>query len=177
MKTDVILIDNQGNGFENALAETRKAAVYRTLDKKDSLQLEMITEEMLSLARSVTGEMEASFWLESADRRFELHLTTKTAMDKEKRSLLIASATSRKNEAAKSLLGRLRDTFEQAMAAEVVHEYEEPPAELFGDLSYRSLDDPEWDGYERSILKKIADDIRISVRGGLVEMVVSKQFA
>lgn len=177
MKTDVILIDNQGNGFENALAETRKAAAYSKLDKRDSLQLEMITEEMLSLARSVTGEMKASFWLENTDRRFELHLTTKTDMNKEKRAQLISSATSRKNEAAKGLLGRLRDTFEQAMAAEVIHEYEKLPTELLNDVSYRAMDDPEWDGYERSILRKIADDIKIGIRGGLVEMVISKQFA
>ena len=92
MKTGVILIDNTGNGFENAVAETRKAAEYEQLSGKNVLQLELITEEMLSLVRSVTGEMKASFWIEAEDGQFDLHLNTKTVMDKEKRYQLISSA-------------------------------------------------------------------------------------
>ena len=34
----------------------------------------------------------------------------------------------------------------------------------------------EWDRYERSILRKLADEIRIGVRGGNVEMEVVKKF-
>ena len=34
----------------------------------------------------------------------------------------------------------------------------------------------EWDGYERSILRRLADDVKIGIRGGMVEMTVSKRF-
>ena len=117
MKSDVIIIDNQGNGFDKSLDETRKVAAYEDLTHKESLCLQLCAEEMLSLARSITGEMKASFWIETESRTFNLHLTTKTVMDKEKRGLLLAASTSGKNEAAKSFLGPLRDAFEQAMAA------------------------------------------------------------
>ena len=96
MKSDIIRIDNQGNGFQEALTQTEKAAQYRGLSRKESLQLRLCTEELLSLARSVTGEMKASFWLESEEKRFSLHLSTETVMDREKRKNLIASATSRR---------------------------------------------------------------------------------
>ncbi len=177
MKSDVIKIDNGGKGFENALAETKKVAVYQELSGKDVLHLELITEEMLSLVRSVTGEMQASFWIETEGTRYDLHMTTKTVMDKEKRYLLLSSASSRKNEAAKSFLGFLRNAFEEAMAADVSHEDQELPKEILNDLPQYPIDNPEWDGYERSVLRKVADNVKIAIRGGVVDMTVSKSFA
>ncbi len=176
MKSDVIRIDNQGNGFEDAVEQTRKAAAFSGLSPQDSVRLQLITEEMLSLARSVTGEMHASFWIEEEAGNYTLHMTTKTVMDKEKRYHLISSATSRKNEAAKTFLGHLRDVFENAMAAEVDHSDDALPTEVLKDVSYHSFDDSEWDGYERSVLRKLTDDVKIAIRGGLVEMTVSKKF-
>ena len=44
MKSDVINIDNRGNGFEAALSETEAAAKYRDLDSKQTLQLRILTE-------------------------------------------------------------------------------------------------------------------------------------
>ena len=111
MESDIIQIDNLGNGFEQAVEETKRVAQFRGLDHKNSLRLQLCTEEMLSMAHTVTGEMQASFWLESEGNCFALHMTTNTVMDKMKRSLLISSATSRKNEAANSFLGKLRDAF------------------------------------------------------------------
>ena len=109
MKSNMIMIDNRGNGFEKAIEEARKVAVYEALSHKDSLHLQLCAEEMLSLVRSVTGEMKASFWIETEGKTFCLHMSTQTVLDKEKRAQLLASATSGKNEAAKSFLGQLRD--------------------------------------------------------------------
>ena len=174
MKTDIINIDNHGNGFQNAIAHTVKAAEYRELSHKEALQLQLCTEEMLSLVRSVTGEMTAAFYLESEDKSFVLHLTTKTVMDSEKRNNLIASATSRKNEAANSFLGRLRDAFEAAMVSDPDTNI---PDEAMDDLVNHPIETPEWDEYEQSILRKTADDVKIAIRGGMVDMTVSKSFA
>ena len=176
MKSDIIRIDNQGNGFHDALEHTKKVAVFCGMNHKDTLQLELMTEEMLSLARSVTGEMQASFWIEGDGSQFDLHLSTSTVMDKEKRSLLISAASSRKNEAAKGFLGRLRDAFEQAMVAEPVRTDTDLPTDVLADLPHGVLGDTDWDGYERSVLRRLADDIKIGIRGGNVDMTVSKTF-
>ena len=176
MKSDIIHIDNQGSGFPDALAQTEKAARFRGLSEKESLRLRICAEEMLGLARSITGEMKADFRLESEGKRFELHMSTQTVMDKEKRYQLISSASSRKNESAKGFLGMLRDRFEEAMAAEADHASYTLPADLGTDIPDPHPDDTEWDRYEKSILKRLADDIRISVRGGTVELTVSKRF-
>ena len=55
MKSDIIMIDNQGNGFADALHEAKKTAEYKDLSKDSTIQLQLIAEEMLSLARSVTA--------------------------------------------------------------------------------------------------------------------------
>ena len=59
----------------------------------------------------------------------------------------------------------------------MVHDYTEIPYELVNDVPGFHPDDEEWDGYERSILRRIVDDIKISIRGGEVEMTVLKSFA
>ena len=177
MKSDVIMIDNQGYGFHEAVEQIRKVAEFKRMDKQNSLYLQLCAEEMLSLVRSVTGEMKASFWVECTDEQFDLHMTTKTVLDKDKRAQLIASSTTKTNEAARSFLGRLRNALEQALASETDYQYYDLPDEIAADISGRAIEDPEWDGYERSVLRKIADDIKIGIRGGTVEMTVSKRIA
>ena len=177
MKSDVIMINNQGSGFQEAVDMTKKIAEYKSLNHQDSLHLQLFTEEMLSMIHSITGEVKASFWIECEGDLFDLHLSTKTIMDQEKRQLLLSSASSRKNEAAKSFLGKLRDAFEKAMASEVDRQYFELPPNILVDLTNRVIADPEWDGYERSVLLTLADDVKIGIRGGVVDMTVSKKFA
>ena len=173
MKSDIIKIDNSGNGFQEALAQTTKTAQFRNLTHKETLQLRLCAEEMLSLARSVTGEMQATFWLESEGKQFDMHLSTKTIMDKEKRNNLIASATSRKNEAASTFLGKLRDAFEEAMVTEVDYSI---PEDAVNDLANHPIVIPEWDEYEQSILREVADEVKIAVRGDTVDMTITKSY-
>lgn len=178
MKSNMINIDNQGNGFGNAIEEARKVADYEALGHKDSLHLQLCAEEMLSLVRSVTGELKASFWIESEGRTFFLHVSTKAVLDSEKRAQLLASSTSGRNEAAKSFLGRLRDLFEQALAAAPDHS-SDLPDDVLDDLANHTIEctDPEWDEYEQSTLKKLANTIKIGIRGGAVDMTVMTSFA
>ena len=178
MKSDIIMISNQGPGFGDALDQAKKSAQFRDIGAKQSLQLQLLTEEMLSLARIVTGEMQASFWIESDGPSFELHMTTKTRMDREKREMLLSSSTSGKNEAAGSFLGKLRNAFETAMASDPSDQDYELPVELQADLAGREIDAPqEWDRYEQSVLFRLADQIKIGIRGGDVSMTVFKRFA
>ena len=133
---------------------------------------------MLSLIRSVTGEVNASFWIETEGKTFNLHLSARTVLDKEERAQLLASTTSGKNEAAKSFLGQLRDAFERAMAADVDHS-DNLPDDLLDDLSNHVIEctDPEWDQYEQSTLRRLANTIMIGIRGNKVEMTVVTNLA
>jgi hypothetical protein len=176
MKTDIIRIDNQGDGFTEAVDMVDRTAAYARLENKSALQLSLLAQEMLCLARSITGDLQADFWIELTDGQFNLHMSTKTLMDADKRSMLIEAASSRKNEAAKGLLGILRDKVEQALVVPVNHSQDEVPFELMSDVGNRVCEEPEWDGFERSVLLKLADNVKIAIRGDKVDIIVSKHF-
>ena len=158
MRSDSIAIDNKGNGLETALSQTGALAKLCELNPKETLQLQMLTEEMMGMVRSITGEMNGMFWIENKDKAFTLHLTTKTVMDAIKRYQFLSTSTTNRNEAA--------------MLAE--------DNSVCYDSNGMALDEApeenEWDRYERSILRKLADEIRIGVRGGNVDMEVVKKF-
>ncbi|MBR0207534.1 MAG: hypothetical protein IJQ43_01395, partial [Oscillospiraceae bacterium] len=101
---------------------------------------------------------------------------TNTVMDKEKRDLLIQSTTSRRNEAARTFLGKLRDLFEEAMATYPDVSENDIPDEVYKDLLVHPETSPEWDEYEKSVLRSVADGVKIAIRSGKVDMTVSKSF-
>lgn len=177
MRTDIVLIDNQGNGFGNAIEEAKKIAQFNGMQETDSLHLQLFTEELLSMARSVTGEMKASFWIDNNENSYDLNLATDTVMDKKKRDLILSASNNRKNEAAKTFLGMLRDAFEQAMLTteenSVIYDFSD---DMDSNNTGSFLATPEWDRYESSILSKLADDVKIGIVGGKVHMKVSKTF-
>ncbi len=177
MKSNVIHIDNTGNGFEEAIKEIRKVAVYEELNHKNSLQLQLCGEEMLSLVTSVSGETKASFWMETGGNAFCLYVSTKTKMDREKRDLFLSSSTSGKNEEASSFLGFLRNIFEFTMLSGPDHG-DSLPDDVLDDLTNHVIKctDTEWDKYEQSTLKRLANTIKIGIRGGDVVMTVIKTF-
>ncbi len=178
MKSDIIHLDNHSHGFREAVEQTALVAAYKKLSPQNTRRLQILAEEMLSMLRSVTGEVEASFWLEVEDDVFTLGVSTKTQMDKEKRYLLISSSSARKNSAANGFLGMLRDAFEEALTADAERTYFELPADPSrSGLSGKAVDNDDWDGYERSILLKLADDVKIFIKGGNVTMTVKKRFA
>ena len=176
MKSDVIAINNRGDGFTQALEETRKVSVYKGLDEKDSMHLLLFTEEILSIAKIIADDINASFWIESEGNTVILHMTANAFLDGEKRAQLINASTFRQNEAANSFLGRIRDAFEEAMAYER-SSGDGLPNDVTKDIVGREIADPEWDEYECSILRKLADEVKVSIRGTVVDVTVRKSFA
>lgn len=175
MKSEIIITDKQGHGFKNALETTRKIAEDTHRSEKEAMRLQHITDEMLSLVRSVTGENDMSFWIEYENGLYQFHLSTKTVMNLEKKANLVSSTSSLENDAAKGLLGKLRDKYQNAilMSSDCP---DSDPAVMDHDIYYCNLESAEWDKYERSILRKVADEIRIGIRGGNVDMIISKRF-
>ena len=189
MKTDVITISNDGSGMEEALAQAEKVARYKDLQPKDALHLRLLSEEMLGMMRSITGEREGRFWIEDQNDEFQLHLQIETKMDFVKQENLLAASTSGKNEAAKGFMGRIRAFFNPMDWADAPVP---SSAETMGPVyswsmsSYRNMvmegmeQEQEgakeaWDELEKSVVSKIADDVKVSIEGRRVEMVIIKR--
>ena len=94
MKSEIIQVDNLGNGFKKVEEITLQYAGFGNLNAHETLRLQLITEEMQNLVRMITGEISMSFWIEYEGGKYLLHLSTKTVMDKEKRALLLSSSSS-----------------------------------------------------------------------------------
>ena len=201
MKTDVIVVSSKGSRMETALAQVDKVAAYKGLKGKNALHLRLLTEEMMGMMRSITGETDGKFWIEDADGVYQLHLQVVTRMDSQKRNQLLAASSTGKNDSAKGLMGRLRDFFDRGADEDIASftsplllpgmygesstptlDWEWSMMEYEDALSYRvkqndSAAKEAWDELEKSVVARVADDVRISIRGRTVEMTILKKMA
>ena len=205
MKTDVIEITANEKGFENVLEETERAAAYRGLSPKQALRLRLLAEEMTGMLKTLIGDERFRFWIESEGTSFSLHLMTQTVVTRALREALLKTSSSGKNDAAKGFMGRIREilttmseSYVPSAVAEMGYGYSyvdvtgfdasmdmSPNAMLYGWSlkAYRNAvtenkeKEPEkWDELEKSITAKLADDVKIFIRGNNVEMVIEKTF-
>ena len=201
MKTDVITVSSRGNRMDAALAQVDKVCAYKGLNGKNSLHLQLLAEEMMGMMRSITGETSGQFWIEDEDDVYSLHLAVNTSMNSGKRDQLLSAATSGKNESAKGLMGRLRDFFDREsdedvaalssslLMPEMYDQFSSPTLEMewtmaryeSGLASRVEQDDPAakeaWDELEKSVVAHVADDVKVSIRGRSVEMIIIKKLA
>ena len=192
MKTDLIIIANNGNGMESALAQTEIAAEQLKLTGKEILHMRLLAEEMMNIMRSIQSQHVGQFWIEGNDKEYTLHLKTITLLDSKQRALLLAASTSGKNEAHRGIMGKIRAFFEPTPV-------EETPVYLAktivkspnGDLTWsmdsyreRLIKDKdaegaaheEWDELEKSIVSQLADNVKVSIRDECdVELVIQKK--
>ena len=197
MKTDVISVSSRGNRMESALLQADKVAAYKGLSPRNALHLRLLAEEALGLMRSITGETDGLFWIEDRDDEYELHLQVQTALSEEKRSRLLSVSSSGKNESARGLMGRLRAFFDwesdedtaacSSLCLPDVLESSSPMLDWEWSmrryesvLSSRIAQDAPgareaWDELEKSVVKNVADDVKVYIRSGTVELVILKK--
>ncbi|MBQ1377670.1 MAG: hypothetical protein IIY77_06840 [Lachnospiraceae bacterium] len=189
MKSDVIIVSNKNDQIEQALVLAEKVAQYKELPAKGVLRLRLLTEEVMSLVRAITGDFEGKFWIEDEDNEFQLHLQTLAMIDPDQKKLLISVASSGKNEAAKGLLGKIQVFFEplnsvsfamDMMALDASDEYSSVfwsmrsyEEELYSSVQAKKEgSDEAWDELEKSVIAALADDVKVGVTGNRVEMTV-----
>ena len=74
MKSDVINVSSKADQIEKVLSQAERVAVYQQLSPKAALRLRLLAEEMMSLVRAISGEVEGKFWIENEGSEYELHL-------------------------------------------------------------------------------------------------------
>lgn len=201
MKSDVITISSKGSQMETAFAQVDKVLAYKGLTGKNALHLRLLTEEMMGMMRSITGESKGQFWIEDDDGLYQLHLRVSTRMDSEKRDQLLSASFSGKNESAKGLMGRLRDFFDRGADEDIaafsspllytdMYDHSSTPTldwewsmtKYEESLSYRVKENDSaakeaWDELEKSVVAHVADDVKVSIKGHTVEMTILKKMA
>ena len=199
MKTDVITVSSKGARMEAALIQADKVAAYKEMTPKNALHLRLLAEEMMGLMRSSTGDVTGKFWIQDEDGVYELHLQTEKWLTSETREKLLAASTTGKNASAKGLMGRLRNFFEVG-ADEDIAAYTNPLV-LPGMYETTSAPKMDWewsmvqyqealtsynpekeetvrearDELEKSVVAHVADDVKVGIKGRIVEMTIIKK--
>ena len=88
------------------------------------------------------------------------------------------ASTSGKNEAVKTFLDKLRDVFEQALAIDrdVSNYYSTSGYDTTADITDDIIASKQGDEFEKSLLLSLADEVKIGIEGGQVDMIIEKQF-
>ncbi len=205
MKTDVMKISPTGEGMAEALRQTEKAAAFQELTPKQGLRLRLLAEEMMGMLRTIVGEGQASYWVEAEGARFSLHLAMGTRMNADLREELLKTSTSGKNAAVQGFMSRIKDIFVQLSEPDgegispSEYGFSYVDVTSFEDASlgvtthgmmygwsmkaYKTAvaehleeEQDKWDELEKSITAKLADEVKVFIRGNTVEMVVEKAF-
>ena len=201
MKTDFISVSGNGRRSEEALRQADKVAAYKGLSPKGAMHLRLLTEEMMGMVRSITGEPDGIFWIEEYDGEYELHLKVRALLNEEKREKLLAASTTGKNESARGIMGRLRQFFDWSSDEDVasyygplnmpdMFEYSSSPTmdwewsmtryeSALYDRAEKGDDRAKdaWDELEKSVVRHVADEIKVFIRSGNVEMVILKKLS
>ena len=203
MKSDIIELTNHSDRMDRALGALEQITSHDNLSEEDKQQLRLLSKEMISLVTSVTGELEGEFWLEKEGAEYQLHFSTLTQMTTEKRRQLLDASSSGKNAGRTGILGKIVEVFEcyiEGFRSEGVPSYytqglilsEQSPNDndvrTQSDAITWSLNqykkvltdsytkgDPNWDELEKSILSKMADEVSVSIRSGIVEVIITKR--
>ncbi len=195
MKSDVVTVYSSGKHLEQGLNQVEAVAEYKKLTKRSRLILRLLAEETLGMMRSITGEQKGEFWIEDSQGEYQIHLVVDTVMDSHKREELLEASTSGRNEAARGLMGTLRDLFERSADRDLAPMtnpmlmagmcetdsanplvYEWSMMQCYEELKDSS--EPErakaWDELEKSVVSHVAEEVKVSIRGSRVEMIIYK---
>lgn len=190
MKTDVLKISSDGSNMEAALAQVDKLSAYKGLSPKNTLYLRLLAEETMAMMRAITGNVNGEFWIEDEDQVYSLHLRVSTLVDEKQRGQLLSASTSGKNEAARGFMGKIRSFFEpsagvplfsagisggspQAYTSYVwsMEDYKDQLRQQGEQSGTREA----WDELEKSVVGHLADNVKVSILGRTVEMVIMKK--
>ena len=200
MKSDVYVLDHLESDYRAIPAEAEKVAQYNGLNRKNTMRLRLLAEEICMLPQLlIYGK--GSFWIENSGKDYELHLTV-TPYDSNEfdRKKVIGVSKNGKNAAAVGIIGKICASVDVMLERRAKRAESEPYGFYMMGLanmdpmsydmawslkSYKNAFDSEeekqnkaeeWDELEKSVISNLADDVIVSVLGGKVNITVKKRF-
>ena len=197
MKSDIYTLESLESDFRAIPAEAEKVAGYNGLDDKSTRRLRLLSEEMICMLPQLLIYGKGQFWIENEGRNYELHLHVKPDdTDSFDREAVIGVSTNKKNAAAKGIISKICCMVETMLDENAKIAKENPygfsmaysPAYPGGMtwslLSYRNaLSEPEsnerseeWDELEKSIISKLADEVKVWLENDSTQVVIERYF-
>jgi len=202
MKTDVYRFEKDAARLGEINDVVSKIAVYNGLGKKQELELNLLSEELVEMMPNLLRYGEGSFWIENAGSSYEIHAVVEpeTLLPSEERARVMSVSSSGKNAAAVGIMNRIKEAAETLMANYAVtvgtsgtsadehdrslhkmggYAYAAGTGEGWSLENYRRSakgDEEAWDELEKSIIANLADDVTVGILGGRVEITIKKKF-
>ena len=199
MKSNVCKIEKGVKDLDAILSESEKVAVYNGLDRKQTLQLRLLCEEIDGMLPNIIEDFEGELWIEFVDGVCKVNVSINfDDFTFDKKEELIALAKDRKNAAAVGIVGKIRSVIEDFfLAEETLHAYTAASgpyrlatgysegvdyAYLWSLEQYRTYvakdkKSEEWDELEKSVIASVADDVTVGVKGKQADIIITKKFA
>lgn len=200
MRTEQIRVSSSGEGMEEALQMTEKFGLESGLIRKEDLRLRLLAEELFGMMRSIVGKIEALYWIEGEDQKYDIFLAGDVELNQDSRRKLIEVSSKHENAAAKGFMGKLRDM----IGVMLLPEGDGPSMTSIGLMTMGSPNEfiansdayswslnkyreelqasdneearKENDELERSIVASLADEVSVSIEDSKVTIVTTIAF-
>ncbi|MBQ6367805.1 MAG: hypothetical protein IJJ30_04575 [Erysipelotrichaceae bacterium] len=200
MRTEQIRVSSSGEGMEEALQMTEKFGLESGLIRKEDLRLRLLAEELFGMMRSIVGKIEALYWIEGEDQKYDIFLAGDVELNQDSRRKLIEVSSKHENAAAKGFMGKLRDM----IGVMLLPEGDGPSMTSIGLMTMGSPNEfiansdayswslnkyreelqasdneearKENDELERSIVASLADEVSVSIEDSKVTIIVTIAF-
>lgn len=198
MKSNVCNIKNNSDSFDVIMKECEKVAVYNELDKKQSMHLRLLCEELDGMLPKMVGDYQGDLWIELENGILKINVSIGLSqISLERREELINLAKNKKNAAAVGIGGKIRAIVEgaflnngyadgnfmpmDAMMATARYDIGTSYSYYWSLGQYRTYVNEgkkteEWDELEKSVIASLADDVIVGVKGKQVDIIVVKSF-
>ena len=196
MKTNVISITGDLAGRAEAMQEAERFSVYNGLTGKNAMHIRLLTEETISMVNGIVKDFEGDLWMESeptpSGLLCRICVAANVSVSEGQEEQLLDIATSGKNTEAVGILGKIRQLFRWSLqqtdttSSLQTNTLSSWYAMGVQDASYWSLrqytqqlqqqqpEGEEWDELEKSIIAKLADEVRVGIRAERAEVVIEK---
>ena len=194
MRSNLCKIGRDGTCLTDVLNEVEKVAEYNGLDKKKTLRLRLLAEELVKMIPELLEEYVGSFWVECEGKNYELHALMKVDnMNPEKKGDIISVSKSGKNAAASGIIGMIRNAVDDWILYANTSGAPLPVGfcdhnSIYAGYNYTwSMEvymlqmeaqkrKNSWDELEKSIIAVFSDDVIVGVQGRQIEIIVKKDF-
>ena len=197
MKTDTISIYSDMKGRSEAMQEAERFAAYNGLTGKKAMHIRLLTEEAISMIHEIFSGFKGDFWLESEQSEKALLcricISANVEVNEGQEMELLQVSTSGKNEESKTVIGKIRQLFrwclqqsdaEAAAQSTAVDAWyatgAEYPEAYWSLEKYRQniskKDTEKWDELEKSIIARLADEVKVGIRTGKAAVIIEKKF-
>ncbi|WP_029320408.1 mechanosensitive ion channel family protein [Butyrivibrio sp. AE3004] len=135
---------------------------------KDAKLIELLTEESLSLFKTLVGAAKANMWIEGSGYEFRIHISLNTRIGTDEYKRLLAVSSTGRNEAFKGVAGHIFDAMMRGVQAV---DSSDNNQKFVWDMNSKEITQDE---LSESILGAFASGIKISVTKENVEFIVEK---